>query len=85
MITIRDVTRVAGEAVSTLGTADLRDAALAAAVRVAPPDASRDERARLAAALLLHAVGAELPTLSLPAPSREQLARAGDPFAKRKR
>ena len=85
MITIRDVTRVAGEAVSTLGTADLRDAALDAASRLAPPDATRDELARIAAALLVHAAGGDRTSHDLPPLSRDQLARAGEPFAKRKR
>jgi len=85
VITIRDVTRAAGAAVSTLGTADLRDAALDAASRLAPPDATRDEVARLAASLLLAATGGDPAAHDLPGLSREQLARAGEPFAKRKR
>jgi predicted RNase H-like nuclease (RuvC/YqgF family) len=74
-VTIRDVSLVHA-VVSCMGTADLRDAALAAAPEAAPEGATREDVARVAASLIVMGTGGDPSAHGLPELSREALERA---------
>lgn len=74
VVTIRDVSLVA-HAVSCMGTADLRDAALAAAPHAAPAGSTKEEVARHAAALIVYSEGGDATAHGLPEVTPEMLAR----------
>lgn len=74
-VTIADVARV-HRAVSCMGTADLRDAALAAAPHAASQGASKEDVARIAAALIVRATNGDPAAFGLPELTDEQLERA---------
>lgn len=74
-VTIRDVSLVHA-VVSCMGTADLRDAALAAASEAAPEGATREDVARVAASLIVMGTGGDPEAHDLPVLSREALDQA---------
>lgn len=76
-VSIRDVSAVA-HAASILGTPSLRDDALAVAPHAAPSGASREDVARVAAALIVVATGGDPARHGLPPLSRETLDRAAE-------
>lgn len=66
MVSIRDVARVSHSA-SVLGSPDLRDASIAVARELAPAGASREDVARIAAALIVQGAGGNPEEHGLPA------------------